>query len=86
MKKENLGGFALGLLGLAVSVYVIGYAWRVSQSRKKSPGGLTTGDDIREYKRLENRAAKGRLATAEEIEELKRQSQRVYHAFDGVYN
>ena len=42
MKNGNLGGFALGLLGLAVSVYVIGYAWRMSQNRKKSQGGLAT--------------------------------------------
>ena len=34
MKNGNLGGFLGGLVGLAVSIYIIGYAWRASQSRK----------------------------------------------------
>ena len=42
MKKDNLGGFVLGLLGIGVSVLVVGYAWRMSQNRKKSQGGLAT--------------------------------------------
>lgn len=58
MKKENLGGFALGLLGLAVSIYVIGYAWRVSQSRKKSQGRLSTAEEIAELKRESERLEK----------------------------
>jgi hypothetical protein len=44
MKKDNLGGFALGLLGLAVSVYVIGYAWRASQRKKTEVLSVSKGD------------------------------------------
>ncbi len=46
MKNGNLGGFALGLVGLAVSIYVIGYAWRVSQtSRVRVASVSRDGDD-----------------------------------------
>lgn len=34
MKNGNLGGLLGGLVGIAVSVFVVGYAWRMSQSRK----------------------------------------------------
>lgn len=34
MKNGTLGGFVGGLVGLAVSIFVVGYAWRMSQSRK----------------------------------------------------
>lgn len=44
MKNGNLGGFALGLLGLAVSVYVIGYAWRASQTNKTRTASVSKGD------------------------------------------
>lgn len=40
MKNGNLGGFLGGLVGLAVSIFVVGYAWRASQSRK---GGFISG-------------------------------------------
>lgn len=34
MKNGTLGGFLGGLVGLAVAIFVVGYAWRMSQSRK----------------------------------------------------
>jgi hypothetical protein len=46
MKNSNLGGFLGGLVGIAVSIYVIGYAWRASQSRKNiSTTGLLPSVD-----------------------------------------
>jgi hypothetical protein len=46
MKNGNLGGFVLGLVGLAVSVYVIGYAWRASQTNKTRTASVSKdGDD-----------------------------------------
>jgi hypothetical protein len=46
MKNGNLGGFLGGLVGLAVSIYIIGYAWRVSQTSTVRVASVSKdGDD-----------------------------------------
>lgn len=44
MKNGNLGAFLGGLVGLAVSVLVVGYAWRASQTKKTRTASVSKGD------------------------------------------
>lgn len=77
MKNGNLGRFALGLLGLAVSVYVIGYAWRASQSRKNTspfnPADVMSDDKLAEMDAIRRRYNRAELLNPD-------------GSLDGVYN
>lgn len=84
MKNDNLGGFFGGLVGLAVSIFVVGYAWRMSQSRKSGfipgassePGAAPTLQPVAMQPKID--ASRNQNGQSDNID--------ADGFFDGVYN
>jgi hypothetical protein len=87
MKNGNLGGFLGGLVGLAVSIYIIGYAWRASQSRKKtSPFNPATVKSEEEKQRIRDNEARGLDEFGRPKFTRDQYGMPIVNNFEGVYN